>query len=159
MWVAILKLLQGSYWCKQAANTRLKCLSHYTCFFFTSWWHLLVSGKRNHTSCMENEAQDKQTILSSCGRTAAAIKLEHPGQKTAIWLLFVENGVGHRYSSDAESEHTLFFLTGTEHYLKELNWTRRRPLRWPFETISSLGCKEQKWFYYLFITSSRCQFS
>ncbi|XDV28776.1 hypothetical protein PO909_031991, partial [Leuciscus waleckii] len=56
-----------------------------------------------------------------CGRTAAAIKLHHPGAKTAIWLLFVENGMGHLYSCDAESEQTQFFLTATECCLKELN--------------------------------------
>jgi len=82
----------------------------------------LVSGKRNHTGYVKNEPQAYSRL---CGRTAAAIKLHHPGAKTAIWLLFVENGMmGHQYSSDAESEQTQFFLTATERCLKELSRAR-----------------------------------
>lgn len=107
MWFAILTLVQVSNWWK------------FNCLFFTSWWHLLVSGKRNHTGCMENKAQYKQTILSSLRQNSCCDQAWSPQAKTAIWLLFVENGMGHQCSSKDESEQTHAFLIGIKCYLKQ----------------------------------------
>lgn len=49
-------------------------------FALLSRWHLLVSGKLNHTGCMEmNERSETDSHLR--GRTAVANKLDHPGQE------------------------------------------------------------------------------